>query len=144
MTEETALAIAGRIYPAKSAKLELIDLLKEVMDAPYQQGDRVSVPRVIYQRAIDDLEHGVQVLDALQDERDKNFATEHEARQPQPPRRQFFWRWPGEGMSWFMWAAQNYGSRWIIWRVGPINYWVEAARPGENAGTVRRRKIVNT
>lgn len=47
------------------------------------------------------------------------------------PRRQFFWRWPRDGQSWFLWAFQNYGSRWIVWRVGPINYHVELAAPGE-------------
>ena len=49
------------------------------------------------------------------------------------PRRKFYWQWPREGMAWFMWARQNYGSRWIVWRVGPINYWVEVAAPGECA-----------
>jgi hypothetical protein len=49
------------------------------------------------------------------------------------PRRKFFWQWPREGMAWFIWARQNYSSRWIIWRVGPINYWVEIAAPGECA-----------
>lgn len=47
------------------------------------------------------------------------------------PQRNFFWKWPRDGMAWFMWARQNYGSRWIIWRCGPINYWVEIAEPGE-------------
>ena len=63
--------IYGRIYPAKSARLELIDLVKEVMHAPYQTGDRISIPRTIMDRVIGDLEHAVQILDALQDERDK-------------------------------------------------------------------------
>lgn len=49
------------------------------------------------------------------------------------PRRLFFWRWPRDGMAWFMWARQNYGSRWIVWRVGPLNYQVEIAGPGECA-----------
>jgi hypothetical protein len=49
------------------------------------------------------------------------------------PRRNFFWKWPRDGMAWIMWGRQNYGSRWIIWRVGPLNYWVEVAAPGECA-----------
>lgn len=47
------------------------------------------------------------------------------------PRRDFFWKWPRDGMAWFMWGRQNYGSRWIVWRVGPFNYNVEVAGPGE-------------
>jgi hypothetical protein len=46
------------------------------------------------------------------------------------PQRKVFWKWPRDGMAWFMWARQNYGSRWIIWRIGPVNYWVEVAEPG--------------
>jgi hypothetical protein len=49
------------------------------------------------------------------------------------PRRDFFWRWPRDGAKWFLWARQNYGSRWIVWRVGPLNYCVEIAPPGECA-----------
>lgn len=64
-----AYEISGRIYPAKSARLELIDLVKEVMHASYQTGDRVSIPRTIMDRVVGDLEHAVQILDALQDER---------------------------------------------------------------------------
>lgn len=67
-----AANIAGRIYPAKSSRLELIDLLKEVIHAPYQAGDRVSIPRTIVDRVVSDLEHAVLLLDALQDERDRN------------------------------------------------------------------------
>lgn len=69
-----AYAISGRIYPAKSARIELIDLVKEVMSAGYQTGDRVSIPRTIMDRVVGDLEHAVLILDALQDERDKNAA----------------------------------------------------------------------
>ena len=47
--------------------------------------------------------------------------------------RKFFWKWPRDGMTFFMWAHQNYGSRWIIWRVGPLNYWVQVAGPGESS-----------
>lgn len=69
----SASEIAGRIYPAKSAKLELIDLLQEQLCAPYQTpGDRASITRTILSRVVDDLKHGVQILDALQDERQKN------------------------------------------------------------------------
>lgn len=58
---------------AKSAKLELIDLLQEQLCAPYQTpGDRASITRTILARVVDDLKHGVQILDALQDERQKN------------------------------------------------------------------------
>lgn len=35
-------------------------------------------------------------------------------------------------MAWFMWARQNYGSNWIVWRIGPLNYRVEIAAPGEH------------
>jgi hypothetical protein len=69
----TPYDIAGRIYPAKSARLELIDLLKEQIHAPYQAADRASITRPILDRVVADLEHAVQLLDALQDERDKVF-----------------------------------------------------------------------
>ncbi len=49
------------------------------------------------------------------------------------PDRLLFWKWPRDGMAWFMWARQNYGSRWIVWRIGPLNYNVEIAAPGECA-----------
>ena len=64
-------SISGRIYPAKSSKLELIDLVKEVMHADYQHGDRVLIPRTTMDRIVADLEHGVLILDALQDTRDE-------------------------------------------------------------------------
>lgn len=64
--------IAGRIYPAKSARLELIDILKEQMHAGYQPADRASITRPVLDRVVADLEHAVQLLDALQDEREKN------------------------------------------------------------------------
>lgn len=66
--------IAGRIYPAKTARLELIDILKEQMNAGYQPKDRASITRPVLERIVADLEHAVQLLDALQDERDKNRA----------------------------------------------------------------------
>lgn len=72
----TASAIAGRIYPAKSARLELIDILKEQMHAGYQPADRASITRPVLDRVVADLEHAVKLLDALQDERDKNVAAE--------------------------------------------------------------------
>lgn len=65
-----ASTIAGRIYPAKSARLELIDLLKEQMHAGYQPADRASITRPVLDRVVADLEHAVQLLDALQDARD--------------------------------------------------------------------------
>jgi hypothetical protein len=49
------------------------------------------------------------------------------------PRRMFFWQWPQEEMAWLLWARQSYSSRWIIWRIGPVNYWVEVAAPGQCA-----------
>lgn len=64
--------IAGRIYPAKSGKIELIDLLKEQMHAGYQPADRASIMRATLDRVVGDLEHGIQLLDALQNERDIN------------------------------------------------------------------------
>jgi hypothetical protein len=67
-----ASSIAGPIYPAKSARLELIDLLKEQMNASYQRGERAYITRPILQRVIADLEHAVQLLDALQEERARN------------------------------------------------------------------------
>lgn len=73
--------IVGRIYPAKSARLELIDLLKEQMHAGYQPADRAAITRPLLDRVVADLEHAVQLLDALQDERDKNVAAEFSARQ---------------------------------------------------------------
>lgn len=77
-----AYDIAGRIIPAKTAKLELIDHLKEIRSANYQTDNlRISIPRRAMDRAIADLEHGVQLLDALCDERDKNAAAEFAARQ---------------------------------------------------------------
>ncbi len=57
---------------------------------------------------------------------------------PKRPERVFYWRWPTEGMAWFMWAHQNYGSKWIVWRVGPLNYRVEVAAPGGCGGIIRR------
>jgi hypothetical protein len=54
-------------------------------------------------------------------------------------RREFYWRWPADGMAWFFWAHQNYSSNWIIWRVGPLNYQVEVAQPGECSYRVVRR-----
>jgi hypothetical protein len=66
--------IAGRIYPAKSARLELIDLLKEQLHAGYQPADRASITRPVLDRVVADLEHAVQLLDALQDERNRNTA----------------------------------------------------------------------
>lgn len=75
-----ALNIAGRIYTAKSARLELIDLLKEQMSAGYQPADRASITRPVLDRVVADLEHAVQLLDALQDERDKNAAAEFASR----------------------------------------------------------------
>lgn len=57
-----------------------------------------------------------------------------EARRPQ---RVFYWQWPSDGQSWFAWAFQNYGSKWIVWRVGPLNYRVEIAAPGQSGGYIR-------
>lgn len=57
----------------------------------------------------------------------------HSARRP---RRQFYWRWPSDGQTWFMWAFQNYGSNWISWRVGPLNYCVEIAGDGQSGGYI--------
>lgn len=54
------------------------------------------------------------------------------------PRRDFYWKWPSDGQAWFAWAFQNYGSKWIVWRVGPLNYRVQVAEPGQNGGWIRR------
>lgn len=54
------------------------------------------------------------------------------------PERRFYWRWPTDGMTWFVWAFQNYGSKWIVWRVGPFNYRVEVAEPGQSGGWIGR------
>jgi predicted DNA-binding transcriptional regulator YafY len=51
--------------------------------------------------------------------------------------RRFYWRWPSDGRSWFAWAFQNYGSKWISWRVGPLNYEVQIAEPGQCGGYIR-------
>jgi hypothetical protein len=72
----TTEEIVGRIYPAKSARLELIDLLKEQMHAGYQPADRASITRPVLDRVVADLEHAVQLLDALQDARDAKFSAE--------------------------------------------------------------------
>ena len=53
------------------------------------------------------------------------------------PRREFYWKWPSDGASWFAWAFQNYGSNWIVWRVGPLNYRVQIAPRGECGGFIR-------
>jgi predicted DNA-binding transcriptional regulator YafY len=53
--------------------------------------------------------------------------------------RNFYWRWPSDDQSWFAWAFQNYGSKWIVWRVGPFNYRVEVAAPGECGGYIWHR-----
>lgn len=80
-----ASEIAGRIYPAKSARLDLIDILKEQMHANYQPADRASITRPVLNRVVADLEHAVQLLDALQDERDKNVAAEFRRREDAVP-----------------------------------------------------------
>lgn len=54
--------------------------------------------------------------------------------------RRFYWRWPNDGMSWFAWAFQNYGSKWIVWRVGPLNYRVQIAEPGECGGYIHHTR----
>lgn len=54
--------------------------------------------------------------------------------------RNFYWRWPSDGQSWFAWAFQNYGSKWILWRVGPLNYRVEIAASGECGGFIWHRR----
>ena len=72
---------AGPTYPAKSGRLELIDLLKEQMSAGYQTQDRASITRPVLDRVVADLEHAVLILDALQEERAKNVhAPEHHAK----------------------------------------------------------------
>ncbi len=58
----------------------------------------------------------------------------------QRARREFHWRWPHDGQAWFMWAFQNYGSIWIVWRVGPLNYRVQVAAPGECGGFIWQRR----
>lgn len=67
---------SGLVYPAKSSRLELIDLLKEQMNAGYQPQDRASITRPILERVVADLEHAVQILDELQDQRTKLFNRE--------------------------------------------------------------------
>jgi len=54
------------------------------------------------------------------------------------PERVFYWKWPVDGQAWFAWAFQNYGSKWIVWRVGPLNYRVQVAGPGEKGGWIGR------
>jgi hypothetical protein len=54
------------------------------------------------------------------------------------PERRFYWRWPVDGQAWIAWAFQNYGSRWIVWRVGPLNYRIEVAAPGQSGGWIGR------
>lgn len=54
------------------------------------------------------------------------------------PERTFYWKWPRDGMAWFAWAFQNYGSKVIVWRIGPLNYEIEVAPPGENGGWIGR------
>lgn len=60
---------AGRIYPAKSGKIQTIDILREQMEAGYQPSDRASITRPVLRRVLNDLEHGIQLLDALQNDR---------------------------------------------------------------------------
>ena len=71
-------SISGRIYPAKSGRLELIDVLNEQIHAAYQPTDRASITRPVLERVVADLEHAVQLLDALQDERDKRIKADEE------------------------------------------------------------------
>ena len=52
------------------------------------------------------------------------------------PERIFYWKWPSDGQAWFALAFQNYGSKWIIWRIGPLNYLVQVAGPGESGGWI--------
>lgn len=57
------------------------------------------------------------------------------------PRRDFYWKWPVDEQAWFAWAFQNYGSKWIVWRVGPLNYRVQVAEPGQNGGWIGRARL---
>jgi hypothetical protein len=66
---------AGRIYTAKSARIELLDIVKE-QAAVHTHGDRVTLTKPVYDRIIGDLEHAVQLLDALQDERGRRIKAE--------------------------------------------------------------------
>lgn len=74
------MALAGPIFPAKSARLELIDLLKEQMFADYQKPDRPSITKSILDRVVADLEHAVLLLDELQKVQDKLFSKEQQER----------------------------------------------------------------
>lgn len=80
------LKFAGMIYPAKSGKIELIDLLKEQINAGYQPHDRKSITLPILDRVLADLDHGVMVLDELQRERERIFGQESALRRLQEER----------------------------------------------------------
>lgn len=74
------MTLAGPIFPAKSERLELIDLLKEQMFADYQKPDRPSITKSILDRVVADLEHAVLLLDELQKVQDKLFSKEQQER----------------------------------------------------------------